>query len=65
MCFLLFVLVIIIRLFNNLHCLLNMEIVSTNCKKCFVQTVLQIVNIVLQNVLIKYMIVQVQLLNIV
>ena len=31
-----------------------MENVSTNCKDCFVQTVLHIVNIVLQNVLIKY-----------
>ena len=38
-----------------------MEIVSTNCKQCFVQTVLQIVNIVLQNVLTKFMIVQVEL----
>ena len=38
-----------------------MKIVSTNCKQCFVQTVLQIVNIVLQNVLIKYVIVQVEL----
>ena len=38
-----------------------MEIVSTNCKQCFVQTVLQIINIVSQIVLIKYVIVQVEL----
>ena len=38
-----------------------MENVSTNCKLCFVQTVLQIVNLVFQNVLIKYVIVQVEL----
>ena len=39
-----------------------MENISTNCKQCFVQTVLQIVNIALQNVLIKYAIVQVELI---
>ena len=38
-----------------------MENNSTNCKQWFVQTVLQIVKIVLQNVLIKYVIVQVEL----
>ena len=38
-----------------------MEIVSTNCKQCFVETVLQIVNIDLQNVVIKYVIVHVEL----
>ena len=38
-----------------------MENGLTNCKQCFVQTVLQIVNIVLQNVLIKYVTVQVEL----
>ena len=37
-----------------------MENFSTNCKQCFVQTVLEIVNIVSQNVLIKYVIVQVE-----
>ena len=31
-----------------------MEYVATNCKQCFVQNVLQIVDIVLQNILIKY-----------
>ena len=35
--------------------------VSTNGKQCFVQTVLEIVNIVLQNVVIKNVIVQVEL----
>ena len=38
-----------------------MEIISTNCNQCFVQTVLQTVNIVLQNVFIKYVIVQIEL----
>ena len=38
-----------------------MEIVSTNCKQWQVQTVLQIVNIVLKNVLIKYVIVPFEL----
>ena len=37
-----------------------MENISTNCKQCFVQTVLQIVNIALQNVLIKYAFFQVE-----
>ena len=34
---------------------------QANFKLCFVQTVLQILNIVLQKVLIKYVIVQVEL----
>ena len=38
-----------------------MENVSTNCKQCFVQTVLQIVNIAMQNAFIKYVIVEVEL----
>ena len=38
-----------------------MENVSTNCKPYFFQTVWQIVNIVLKNILIKYVIVQVEL----
>ena len=46
---------------NKLHCHLSVEIASSNCKQCFVQTVLQIVHIVLQNVLTKYVIVQVEL----
>ena len=38
-----------------------MESISINYKQYLVQTVLQIVNIALQNVLIKYVIVQVEL----
>ena len=44
-----------------LHCHLIVEIIPSNCKQYFVQTVLQIVNTVLQNVLTEYVIVQVKL----
>ena len=37
------------------------ENVSTKYKQCFVQTLLQIVNIALQNILTKYVIVQIEL----
>ena len=38
-----------------------MENVSTNCKRWFIETVLQIVKILKQNVFIKYVIVKVEL----